>query len=158
MSLRVPHIIFVFHFLFLIYSQSISAQEKKNRWQTSTEIIKEGILSVPSDFKMMGSEISKDWKVTALHLAGTAALVATDYHTTRYFQKYIEHKLDFELPAIEVKGDNIDWYTGENAYLTYPITGIYIGSIITNNPKGQRAFVNSFKAFFIFLLNQSSFS
>jgi membrane-associated phospholipid phosphatase len=46
-----------------------------------------------------------------------------------------------------LRGSKNMWINNtENTYLTYPIIGIYLGSLITNSEKGQFVGVNAFKA------------
>ncbi|MCG9792671.1 phosphatase PAP2 family protein [Flavobacterium algicola] len=140
--------------LFLIIFISISsfaqidsvAIKKESRFKVATAVLKNSIISVPGDFSEMGHTISSDWKRTALYTGGIIGLIAADKITTGYLHDKIEPTIDYQLPRIDVVKTDIDWVDGNNAYILYPILGLYAGSIIANNEKGQVVAVNAVKA------------
>jgi len=76
-------------------------------------------------------------------------LIATDKITTNFWQKHIETNINYSLPNITPKfleNTNLLWLKKMNAFATYPIIGIYLGSLITNNEKGQFVGANALKA------------
>lgn len=121
-------------------------KKKKNHFQTAGGVIKDQFMTIPSDFGQMGHNLSKDWLTTGLYAAGTLALIATDWHTTKFKHQYIEPNIDYTLPDITIGNQNIPWLSGENAYMTYPVIGLYAGSLAFNYEKGQRAAANVFKS------------
>lgn len=126
-----------------------SAKSKKNTiFKTSGKVIKNSILSIPSDFVFMGKEVSNDWKRTAYYTGGIIGLIALDKVTTKFYQENIETSIDYKLPNINLigAGRGKEWFSGENAYLTYPIISIYLGSFLSNKEKGQYAAINALKA------------
>lgn len=125
-----------------------TARSKEGRFQTSLKVLKNGILSVPGDFREMGHLTSRNWKKTAAYAGGIAGLVMADKYTTEFYQDHIENNIDYSLPKIGSKSEKIEFspFRGNDAYITYSLLGIYGGSIIANSEKGQTAVVNSFKA------------
>ena len=97
----------------------------------------------------LGKEFSDDWKKTGYYAAGILGLIATDKITTKAWQNYVEPNVRYTLPDITLKpfksSKNL-WLKGENSYLTYPIMGLYFGSLFANNEKGQFVGINAFKA------------
>jgi membrane-associated phospholipid phosphatase len=76
-------------------------------------------------------------------------LIAFDKITTKAWQNYVEPNIQYTLPDITpefLKGSKNLWIVGENAYLTYPIMGLYFGSLFANSEKGQFVGINAFKA------------
>jgi len=142
----------LFKTILLFFSFSIVAQNKiqdKNHFQTAGYVFKTSFNTIPSDFVYLGKEFSDDWKKTGYYAAGILGLFATDKITTKAYHKYIEPKIDYSLPSITpkfLKNSKNVWINGENSYLTYPIIGMYVGSLFTNQEKGQFAAINSFKA------------
>ncbi|MGA9638447.1 phosphatase PAP2 family protein [Flavobacterium sp.] len=142
------------HYLFLLIllSFQVFAQvdslktEKLSRLKVAGTVIKNGILSVPSDFTEMGHTVTADWKRTVLYAGGIVGLIATDKITTGFLHDQIEPTIDYTLPKIDVIKTKIDWIDGNNAYILYPILGLYAGSFALNNQKGQRVAVNAIKA------------
>jgi membrane-associated phospholipid phosphatase len=134
-------------FSLTVFSQN--APQKKNHFQTAGSVIKTSFNTIPSDFVYLGKEFSNDWEKTGYYAAGILGLIATDKITTKAWQDHVEPNIDYSLPNITpnfLKGSKNAWISGENTYLTYPIIGIYLGSLITNNEKGQYVGVNAFKA------------
>ena len=142
----------LFNILVFIFSLSIVAQNQqkdRNHFQTFGYVMKTSFNTIPSDFVHLGKEFSDDWKKTGYYAAGILGLIATDKITTKAYHKYIEPNIDYSLPNITpnfLRDQKNVWINGENSYLTYPIIGIYFGSLFANNEKGQFAAVNSFKA------------
>ncbi|UAM97538.1 phosphatase PAP2 family protein [Polaribacter litorisediminis] len=136
----------------LFFSLTVLSQnnlQKKNHFQTIGYVFKTSFNTVPSDFVFLGKEVSDDWKKTGFYAAGILGLIATDKITTKAWQNYVEPNIDYRLPNITpdfLKGTRENWTQGSNAYLTYPIIGLYVGSLLGNNEKGQFAGLNSLKA------------
>ncbi|WP_405607745.1 phosphatase PAP2 family protein [Polaribacter sp. Asnod1-A03] len=141
---------------FLAFSLALLAQEpgadqptERNHLQTAGHVFKTSFNTIPSDFVYLGKEFSDDWKKTGYYVAGILGLIATDKITTKFYQQHVEPKIDYTLPTITpifLRNSKNMWINGENTYLTYPIIGIYVGSLFANKEKGQFAAVNSFKA------------
>ena len=138
--------------LLLFFSLSIFSQnqpKKKNLFQTAGSVIKTSFNTIPSDFVFLGKEVSDNWKKTGYYAAGILGLIATDKITTKAWQNHVEPNIDYNLPNIApdfLKNTKNEWINGQNSYLTYPIIGLYIGSLIGNSEKGQYVGINSFKA------------
>ncbi|MEO9571136.1 MAG: phosphatase PAP2 family protein [Polaribacter sp.] len=138
---------------FLFYSLFFNAQKlevinKDNIFQTSGKVIKNSILTIPSDFVYMGKEISNDWKKTGYYVGGIVGLIAVDKVTTNFLHNHLEPHLTYKLPKISfIKGrTDHKWLVGENAYMSYPIIGNYLFSFFTNKERGQYASINALKA------------
>lgn len=138
---------------FLVFSSwlisSQNQQKPKNHFQTAGYVFKTSFNTIPSDFVYLGKEFSDDWKKTGYYAAGILGLIATDKITTKAYHDYIEPAIDYSLPNITpnfLRSSKNVWINGENSYLTYPIIGMYLGSLFTNSEKGQFAAANSFKA------------
>jgi membrane-associated phospholipid phosphatase len=129
-------------------SQNSNILKKDNIFQTSGKVIKNSILTIPSDFVFMGKELSNDWKKTGYYLGGIIGLIAVDKVTTNFMHNHIEPAIDYKLPNISLvnRGSPHLWMQGPNAYLTYPIIANYIGSFLTNSERGQYASINGLKA------------
>lgn len=138
--------------LFLFFSITLLAQNPttdRNHFQTAGYVFKTSFNTIPSDFVFLGKEFSDDWKKTGYYAAGILGLVATDKITTKFYHQHIEPNIDYSLPNITpnfMRNSKNVWINGENSYLTYPIIGIYFGSLFTNSEKGQFAAANSLKA------------
>ena len=136
----------------LFFCIAICAQspiKKRNHFQTAGHVFKTSFNTIPSDFVFLGKEFSDDWKKTGYYAAGILGLIATDKITTKAWQDYVEPAIDYQLPNITprfLKNSSNTWINGQNSYLTYPIIGLYFGSLFTNSEKGQFVGVNSFKA------------
>ena len=141
-----------FLLLLLYTSASIFAQidsttvEKQGRFKTAGTVLKNSILSVPTDFTEMGHTVSSDWKRTAIYAGGIVGLIATDKITTGFLHDHIEPSIDYNIPRIDVLKTKVDWLDGNNAYILYPILGLYAGSFALNHQKGQTVAVNAVKA------------
>lgn len=139
-------------FLLIITSFSVFAQndsiKESNIFQTSGRVIKNSILTIPSDFGFMGKQVSKDWKKTGIYTAGIIGLIATDKITTSFWQDHVEPNIQYSLPNFSpVNGTSSHkWMIGENAYLSFPTIGIYLGSFFANYERGQYAAINTLKA------------
>jgi membrane-associated phospholipid phosphatase len=134
---------------FLLKAQSTKTVKKDNIFQTAGSVFKTSFNTIPSDFVFLGKELSDDWKKTGYYAAGILGLIATDKITTKAYHKYVEPNIDYTLPNITphfLRKSKEIWTKGENSYLTYPIIGIYLGSLFANSQKGQFAAINSFKA------------
>ncbi|MFC2126775.1 phosphatase PAP2 family protein [Bacteroidota bacterium] len=132
---------------FQLNAQVDSLQLKKeSRFKVASKILKNSFLSVPGDFSEMGKSISKDWKKTATYAGGILGLIAIDKYTTSFLHNHIEPAIDYKIPNIAIGNNTYPWISSNDAYISYPLIGLYAGSIITNSEKGQIAAVNSFKA------------
>ena len=129
-----------------IDSLNYKKEKKENRFKVAGRVIKNSIITIPGDLGEMGHSVSKDWKTTAFYSAGIIGLIATDYHTTVFLQDYIEPAIDYTLPDITIGNQKMPWLSGEDAYISYPLIGLYLGSFIANSEKGQRAAGNAFKS------------
>ena len=142
--------------LILLFSYSITTKaqnnsiKKENIFKTSGKVIKNTVLTIPSDFVFMGKEISNDWKKTGIYLGGIVGLILTDKITTKFVQDHVEPNLTYRLPNISLINESSDllWLTGRNTYMTYPIIGNYLFSFIANKERGQYASMNAFKAIY----------
>ncbi|OIP47575.1 MAG: hypothetical protein AUK46_04770 [Flavobacteriaceae bacterium CG2_30_31_66] len=138
--------------ILLFVTLSIFAQNQpkdRNHLQTFGYVVKTSFNTIPSDFVYLGKEFSDDWSKTGYYAAGILGLIATDKITTNFWQKHIETNINYSLPNITPKfleNTNLLWLKKMNAFATYPIIGIYLGSLITNNEKGQFVGANALKA------------
>jgi membrane-associated phospholipid phosphatase len=139
--------------LLLFFSLSISSQnqpKKKNLFQTAGSVIKTSFTTIPSDFVFLGKEVSNDWEKTGYYAIGILGLIATDKITTKAWQNHVEPNIDYRLPNMTPhflrKSKNVWINNNENTFLTYPIIGLYVGSLFANKEKGQFVAINSFKA------------
>jgi membrane-associated phospholipid phosphatase len=125
------------------------SEEKEGYFRTIGGTITDGFLSVPRDFSQMGKTLSSNWKRTAIYTGSIIGLIATDKYTTGFLHNKIEPNIDYTLPNIsfmnESSGYNL-WLRWNNAYMTYPVIGLYLGSLATNYKKGQVTVVNTVKA------------
>ncbi|MFB9079490.1 phosphatase PAP2 family protein [Flavobacterium procerum] len=117
--------------------------KKQNRFKVAGSVIGDSFLSVPGDFSAMGHTLSSDWKRTALYTAGIIGLIAIDKQTTGFLHDKIEPNIDYSLPEIK---STIPHVIGTDSYIVYPIIGLYAGSLIINNEKGQVVAVNAAKS------------
>jgi membrane-associated phospholipid phosphatase len=139
--------------LLLFFSLTVFSQnmpQKKNHFQTAGNVIKTSFNTIPSDFVYLGKEFSNDWEKTGYYAAGILGLIATDKITTSAWQDYVEPNIDYRLPNMTPhflrRSKNMWINNTENPYLTYPIIGLYVGSLFTNSEKGQYIGINAFKA------------
>jgi membrane-associated phospholipid phosphatase len=119
--------------------------KKEKRFHVAGSVIKNSILSVPGDFSEMGHTISSDWKRTAIYTGSILGLIAIDKITTGFWHDHVETSIDYHLPSISLN-TNIGQVDGDNAYILYPIVGLYAGSLIANHKKGQVVAVNAVKS------------
>lgn len=119
--------------------------KKENRFKVAGSVIADSFLSVPGDFSAMGHNVSSDWKRTALYTAGIIGLIAIDKQTTGFLHDHIEPNIVYSLPDIDPE-NTIPHVTGDDPYIIYPILGLYAGSLIINNKKGQVVSVNAMKS------------
>ncbi|MDG1805065.1 phosphatase PAP2 family protein [Flavicella sp.] len=136
---------------FLNYGQidslNYKKERKENRFKVAGRVIKNSVITIPGDFGEMGHSISKDWKTSVFYAVGILGLIATDHYTTTFLHETIEPAIDYTLPDITIgKNNNFPWLSGEDAYIAYPLIGLYAGSFIVNNEKGQRAAANAIKS------------
>ena len=128
------------------FSQNDSLEIKKdNRFKVAGSVFADSFLSIPGDFSAMGHNVSSDWKRTAIYTAGIIGLIAVDKQTTGFMHDKIEPNIDYSLPDINPK-NGIPHVTRDDAYILYPIVGLYAGSLIINNRKGQVVAVNAVKS------------
>lgn len=119
---------------------------KKNRFYVAANVIKNSVLSVPGDFSEMGHTLSNNWKRTAYYTAGIVGLIATDKITTGFWHDHIEPTIKYQLPIIDIKKFKVNWLGKFDPYIIYPIVGLYSGSFIINNKKGQIVSINAAKS------------
>ncbi len=143
---------FIFFFYLMVFSNPCFSQSdsivlpKESRLSMAKSVFSNSVMCIPKDFVQMGHSFSDDWKQTALYAGGILGLIATDSYTTNFLQEKIEPNLTYKLPKIDFIKTNIDWIDGNNAYIIYPILGLYAGSFVANDRKGQVATVNALKA------------
>lgn len=96
----------------------------------------------------MGKEVSNDWGKTGLFTLGAAGLILADKVTTRFLHQHIEPNVKYSLPDIALikSKRSVSWLAGNDAYMTYPVIGLYLGSLVSNNEKGQYVAMNAFKS------------
>lgn len=147
-TIKITLLIIILLSFYSLNSQNNKKVKKDNIFQTSGKVIKNSILTIPGDFVFMGKEISNDWKKTGYYAAGVLGLIAVDKITTKFYHNSIEPNINYKLPNIGLfgRGRGKEWISGENAYLTYPVIAIYLGSFLTNQEKGQYAGINALKA------------
>jgi membrane-associated phospholipid phosphatase len=119
--------------------------KKDNRFKVAGSVLADSFLSVPGDFSAMGHNVSSNWKRTAIYTAGIIGLIAIDKQTTGFMHDHIEPNIDYSLPDINPK-NGIPHVTKDDPYILYPIIGLYAGSLIINNKKGQVVAVNAVKS------------
>ena len=129
-----------------LFSQEELNKSHRNHFQTAGEVLKNSFLTIPNDFVHMGKSVSKDWKTSLAYTGGIAALVLLDKPITKFYQQEVETAIDYHLPDIAINDNDLPWLSGEDAYMSYPLIGLYAGSLLTNYEKGQYVFANSFKA------------
>jgi len=131
----------------LCFSQTDSIKLKKEpRFKIAATVLRNSILAVPSDFTEMGHTLSKDWERTAIYAGGIVGLITTDKITTSFLHDQVEPAIDYSLPKIDVIKTRVYFLDGNNAYILYPILGLYAGSFAINYPKGQIVAVNAIKS------------
>ena len=143
------NLITIFLLLFTLTTFTQVNKNNRNHFETAGYVFKTSFNTIPKDFVYLGKEFSNDWKKTGYYAAGILGLIATDKITTKAWQDYVEPNIKYSLPNITpsfLASSKNAWISGENSYLTYPIIGIYLGSLLTNNEKGQFVGVNAFKA------------
>ncbi|WP_298882414.1 phosphatase PAP2 family protein [uncultured Polaribacter sp.] len=143
--------IFILTFLlsaFFLNAQNNKETKKDNIFKTSGKVIKNSILTIPSDFVYMGKEVSNDWKKTGYYVGGIVGLIAVDKITTKFLHNQIEPHLNYDLPNITIINNTSKhlWLLGDNAYMSYPVIGNYLFSFFTNKERGQYASINALKA------------
>lgn len=126
-------------------TDSLSAP-KPGRFTTASTVLKNSVLSVPGDFTEMGHTVSSNWKRTAMYAGGIVGLIAVDKITTGFLHDHIEPNVDYHLPTIGIVGSTNPIFQGNDPYITYPIMGLYAGSILLNNEKGQVVALNAVKS------------
>lgn len=118
---------------------------KKNRFYVAANVIKNSVLSVPGDFSEMGHTLSNNWKRTAYYTAGIVGLIATDKITTGFWHDHIEPTIKYSLFDINNKY-RIPEISINDPYITYPVIGLYVGSLFINHKKGQEVGLNATKS------------
>ncbi|AWG22961.1 hypothetical protein FFWV33_16220 [Flavobacterium faecale] len=121
------------------------ASPKQGRFKVASTVLKNSILSVPGDFSEMGHTVSSNWKRTAMYAGGIVGLIAVDKITTGYLHDHIEPTIDYQLPKIGIQGSTNPIFQGNDPYITYPIMGLYAGSVLFNHEKGQVVALNAIK-------------
>jgi membrane-associated phospholipid phosphatase len=142
-------VIFLMFFSLNSYSQVDSLyvkQQKESRFKVAGRVLKNSVLSVPGDFVEMGQSISKDWKKTATYAGGILGLIAIDKYTTDFLHNHIEPAIDYSLPNITIGNQNHYWISGNDAYMAYPVIGLYFSSVALKYEKGQYVAINAIKS------------
>jgi membrane-associated phospholipid phosphatase len=119
--------------------------KKDNRFKVAGSVISDSFLSIPGDFSAMGHNVSSNWKRTAIYTAGIIGLIAIDKQTTGFMHDHIEPNIVYSLPDITTNNP-IPYITTDDHYILYPIIGLYAGSLLINNKKGQVVAVNAIKS------------
>jgi len=123
--------------------------KNKSHFQTAGYVLKTSFNTITNDFTYLGKEFSNNWKKTGYYTAGLLGLMLADKSTTRFLHNTIEPAINYKLPNISFIKSNdglYTWLRSNDAYMSYPIIGLYLSSLITNNEKGQFTAVNSIKA------------
>ncbi len=121
--------------------------KSESRFRIAKRVIENSFLNVPSDFSEMGKIVSNDWKKTATWAGSIVGLVAVDKYTTGFFHDHIEPALKgYRLPDITIDESLPSWLKHEDAYITYSLAGLYAGSVLFNNERGQIAAANGIKS------------
>lgn len=139
-------VVLTFPLIITAQIDSLDTKQNRNMFSTAGSVIKNSVLSVPGDFSEMGHTISSDWKRTAIYAGSILGLIATDKITTKFKHDYIEPTIDYQLPKIDVLTTNFAGFDSQNAYILYPIVGLYVGSFLANHEKGQVVAVNAIKS------------
>lgn len=143
------------HFLFVlvIFTNTMFAQYQetesssfKSRFKLAGEVLKTSFKTIPSDFKYMGKNVTEDWKQTALYTGIVGALIVFDKPLTELYQDHVEDNIQYEIPSITVNKADFNWLYGEDAYMFYTMTGVYVASLFNGSEKGQYAAINGYKA------------
>lgn len=122
-------------------------EPSESRFKIAKRVIKNSILNTPSDFSEMGKIVSNDWKKTAIWAGSIFGLVIVDKYTTGFLHDHIEPALeDYRLPNISLNDNLPSWLKHEDAYITYSLAGLYAGSVLFNNERGQIAAANGIKS------------
>lgn len=140
--------------LFALAQNDTIASPKDRRFIVAGRVLKNTLFNVPSDFGAMGKTLSEDWKQTAYYTGGLLGLIVTDKITTTWIHDHLEPNIDYSLPNITFIENDFHWMSGNNAYITYPLVGLYAGSFAINNEKGQIVAANAFKSMaYCYLIN-----
>lgn len=133
---------------FTTYAQYSEPTESefKSRFKLAGNVLKTSFKTIPSDFVYMGKNVTGNWKQTALYAGIVGALIATDGPLTELYQVHVEDNIQYKLPSITVNKADFPWLSGEDAYMFYTMSGIYVSSLFSGSEKGQFAAVNGMKA------------
>lgn len=107
-------------------------------------VIKASFKTIPSDFVFMGKNITEDWKQTAIYAGIVGGLILVDKPVTQFYQEEIETRIDYEVPHFS--DNTFPWLGGNDAYMFYGMSTIYLSSFFSGYEKGQYAAINGFKA------------
>ncbi|NJB83244.1 phosphatase PAP2 family protein [Wenyingzhuangia aestuarii] len=131
---------------FCVQAQEVKSSYFPRTLTTATNVIKTSFKTIPSDFVYMGKNVSEDWKKTALYTGIVASLVLVDKPVTKFYQQEIESRIKYTIPDITIGDTTFPWVSGNDAYMFYSMSGIYLGSLFGGYEKGQYAAINGFKA------------
>lgn len=134
------------YFLFIFIVFSTQAQVEKSRFSLAGEVLKTSLKTIPSDFSYMGKSVTEDWKKTALYTGIVGAMVVFDKPITEMYQAHVEDNIQYAVPSITVNKADFPWLAGEDAYMFYTMSGVYVTSLFNGNEKGQYAAINGMKA------------
>ncbi|MDO6803268.1 phosphatase PAP2 family protein [Wenyingzhuangia sp. 1_MG-2023] len=131
----------------LMFSQQSSDKSLfSSRMHLAGNVIKTSFKTIPSDFAYMGKNVTEDWKKTALYTGIVGALMLVDRPVTEFYQVHVESNIQYRLPSITVNKADFPWLAGEDAYMFYAMSGIYVSSLFSGSEKGQFAALNGMKA------------
>lgn len=143
---RYLFILLTISFTALAQQAEPTGSELKSRLKLAGSVLKTSFKTIPSDFKYMGKNVTENWKQTALYTGIVGALIATDGPLTELYQVHVEDNIQYQLPSITVNKAEFDWLYGEDAYMFYTLSGVYVSSLFSGSEKGQFAAVNGVKA------------
>ena len=137
------------YIVFLLIPFLLTAQETKKSYFPRTlnlagEVVKTSFKTIPSDFVYMGKNVSEDWKKTALYTGIVGTLILVDKPVTQFYQEEIETRIDYTIP--QFSKIDFPWLGGNDAYMFFGMSGVYVGSLFSGYEKGQYAAINGFKS------------
>lgn len=129
-----------------IFAQQKTDTIKVNKLEVIKNVIVNSVVTVPEDFVQIGKQFTNNVPKTLLYTGIVGATVVLDKPITTLYQDEIETRIDYQLPNIAINNNQKPWISGNDAYMTYAMAGVYGGSLITGYEKGQYAAVNGLKA------------
>lgn len=140
--------LFIFFIIsFTSFSQYVETKSTfKSRFSLAGGVLKTSFKTIPSDFVYIGKNVTDNWKQTALYTGIVGALVAFDGPLTELYQVHVEDNIQYQIPSIRINQASFPWTSGEDAYMFYTMSGLYVSSLFSGNEKGQFAAINGVKA------------